>query len=284
MVSHPSSSFFFGYVTLSILSSWILDFLICKVENTVPAMCKVVKITEDAACKPVSWLLLAGCKYLTNMTVFIITVTIILPIAIRAQITIFVHISLWVCFSFLNSYGRLTGTCPFLFFVPRLCRLMNRGKENKTGRCTGQVSNHATCMWEGINHTLPSLLHPWGNFFNTDLESQVIKKDEANYRFHGAHRLLDVCSCRVSGLSQSPFRVCNGTIIQKLIDFVCQIHGDTDNTSFGFVSPTMPRIALTHRRAHPPPQKKSGISGLWYLHLWDHHQGNDWFLIAEFIF
>lgn len=139
MVSHPSSPpLFFSYVTLSILSSWILDFLICKVENTVPAMCKVVKITEDAACKPVSWLLLACCKYLTNMTVFIITVTIILPIAIRAQITIFVHISFWVCFSFLNSYGLLTSTFPCLFFVPRLCRRMNRGTENKTADAQGR--------------------------------------------------------------------------------------------------------------------------------------------------
>ena len=78
-------------MTLCVLSSKTLNFLICKVENNVPAMCKLVKIREADTYKPVSWLLLACCRII-NTTIIIITVTIILPAVIGAQIATFVHI------------------------------------------------------------------------------------------------------------------------------------------------------------------------------------------------
>lgn len=73
-------------MTLCVLSSKTLNFLICKVENNVPAMRKLVKIREADTYKPVSWLLLACCRII-NTTIIIITVTIILPAVIGAQIT-----------------------------------------------------------------------------------------------------------------------------------------------------------------------------------------------------
>lgn len=62
-----------------------------------------VKMKGDDACKHVSQLLVACCKYSGNITVIIVTITIILPNIIRAQIAIFVHIIILDLFQLLKQ-------------------------------------------------------------------------------------------------------------------------------------------------------------------------------------
>lgn len=153
------------------------------------------------------------------------------------------------------------------------CRLISSGKGRQSrqmGPAWGQVAHHSTWAYAEKLIALSQAFfwenYPRDNFFKTSLEAQVMKHDEANYRLRVTHRsVCYVCSYTLSGLSQGPSRVLNYRTIQKLTDLVCQTCEGKDAISFGFATPTMPAVVLTHRTA--PTSSKRGISGLWYLHL-----------------